>query len=175
RDGPSPRAGINPNQNETCQVTQRPLIGRELPAFVGPAMACLNFAVTPTSPKQASRFRTSEPSLTWRALRRKPDIHNRAMEVFRCVMTDGRAQVLQVTPRPAGVAASLNVFLARRRRYIRQHASAPKGIQARDASFKLFPVGLVVATIFEVDRQHVGDVDLFDIACLAGRAILVRD
>jgi hypothetical protein len=91
------------------------------------------------------------------------------------MMADGRAQVLQVATCPAGIATYFDVFFAGRGRNVREHASTPKGVQARDARFELPPVRLIVAAIVEVDRQDVGDVDLFNIARLAARTILVGD
>ena len=90
-------------------------------------------------------------------------------------MANGRAQIFQVAARSASIATYFDIFLARRGRDLRQHPSTPKGIQARYAPLELLAVRLFIAAIVEVDRQHVRDVDVFNIARFARRAVLVGD
>jgi hypothetical protein len=97
------------------------------------------------------------------------------MKVLGCVVADGGAEVLQIASCPANIAAHVDVLLAGRSRYVGQHAASPEGVQPQHTGSKFGLLRLIVPAILKVNRQHVGDINFFDVSGFASGAVFVRD
>jgi hypothetical protein len=89
------------------------------------------------------------------------------MQVLVGVVIDGGAQGLKVGARAAGLAARMSIRSALGVRDPGQRLAAPVIIQPSDAPFKLRSIDDARTDVIEVDRQHIRDVDLLDVACQA--------
>ena len=88
------RAGIEPEQKKSAQMTEWPFVCRA---------SFLHFAGAPTDQKQFRELITSKPSLASLAAFGKRNAYETAVETFLGVMVDRCRKILQVTPRPAAL------------------------------------------------------------------------
>ena len=83
------------------------------------------------------------------------------------MMIDRGAQRLKIGAGTAGFAALLYIGAALGGGDLGQHLAAPIIVQPADAPFELWLICHARPAVFQVDRQHVGDVDQIDIARVA--------
>ena len=80
------------------------------------------------------------------------------------VVVDCRSKGLEVAPRPTSVAAMGDVLATRARADVCQDLAAPKVVEPTDPTIQVIELVPRFAGIGQVNRQHVGTVDLLDVA-----------
>src|ERR1700675_952040 len=124
----------------------------------------LFFPIPPAMPDQRGGFVTCQPPVTWLTFRRQRYSNNATMKSLIGVMVDRGPKRFQVAPRAAFVAAMPDVLAAFVRVDGGQHLAAPEIVEAADTRVQVVEFVAGLARIGEVDRQHVGAVDLLDVA-----------
>jgi hypothetical protein len=79
-------------------------------------------------------------------------------------MVDRGAESFQVAAGPSTVAAVLHVFATLVGIYGSQHFAAPEFVGPANAGVEVVNLVACVPRIGKIDRQHVGAVDLLDVA-----------
>lgn len=90
-------------------------------------------------------------------------------------MIDGGAQIFEVAACATGTTADADVFTAGFAGDVRELARPPEVVETLETRVELLAVGEAAATVSLIDREHVGDVDQFDIAFFAAWLIARRD
>ncbi|WP_456855434.1 hypothetical protein [Bradyrhizobium sp. USDA 4501] len=134
----------------------------------------LLFAVAPTLPNQGCRLRARQPPVARLAFRREGYANRTPVKALFCMMVDRSTKGLEVTPRAALAAAMFDVSRAGLRVDRRQLLAAPKIVEPVDPRFN-FKLITGLTDIGQIDRQHVGTVDVVDIPPTALRLIFLRD
>jgi hypothetical protein len=95
---------------------------------------------------------------------RQHDPNNAAVKSLVGVMVDRGADSFQVAAGPSTVAAVLHVFATLVGIYGSQHFAAPEFVEPANAGVEVVKLVACVPRIGKVDRQHIGAVDLLDVA-----------
>ncbi|WP_338132097.1 hypothetical protein [Bradyrhizobium elkanii] len=111
----------------------------------------LLFAIAPTLPNQGCRLSACQPPIARFAFRREGYANRAPVKAFFCVMVDGSAEGLEVTPRAALAAAMFDVSRAGLRVRCRQLLAAPKIVEPVDPRFN-FKLITGLADIGQIDR-----------------------
>ncbi|WP_456721151.1 MULTISPECIES: hypothetical protein [unclassified Bradyrhizobium] len=90
------------------------------------------------------------------------------------MMVDRSAESLEITARAALFAAMSDVSRTGLRVDRRQLLATPKIVEPVDPRFN-FKLITGLADVGQIDRQHVGTIDVVDISSAALRLILLRD
>ena len=151
-----------------------PLVRRDQLSLLATAVNSLLLAVPPACPDQLRGLATREPTVPRRSFWRQRDPHESVVKVLLGVMIDRGAQGLEVGAGTTGLTAFLNIGAALGGSDLGQHLAAPIVVQPTDASFELRLVRHPRSAVFQIDRQHVGDVDPVDIAGVPGWASTFR-
>src|SRR5262245_53809350 len=136
------RSGIQADQDEAGEVTERIAISWQPSALVGAAMAQLHLAMAPARPQERGRLCSRQPALARQSLDRQRHLDDLAVQPLICVVVNSGAQVFEVTSGAALVAAMLGVGAAARGVHFREPLPAPEVIQAANPFVKLLAVAL---------------------------------
>ncbi|WP_349629162.1 hypothetical protein [Bradyrhizobium sp. USDA 3458] len=134
----------------------------------------LLFAVAPTLPNQGCRLRARQPPVARLAFRREGYANRTPVKALFCMMVDRSTKGLEVTPRAALAAAMFDVTGTGLRVDCRQPLATPEIVEPVDPRFD-FKLITGLADIGQIDRQHVGAIDVVNISSTALRLIFLRD
>ncbi|WP_309143759.1 MULTISPECIES: hypothetical protein [unclassified Bradyrhizobium] len=134
----------------------------------------LLFAITPTLPNQGRRLAACQPTIARLTFCREGHANRAPVKALFCMMVDRSAESLEVTARAAPAAAMFDVTGTGLRVDCRQLLATPKIVEPVDPRFNLKLItGL--ADVGQIDRQHVGAIDVVDIPSTALRLVFSRD
>ncbi|WP_456706924.1 MULTISPECIES: hypothetical protein [Bradyrhizobium] len=134
----------------------------------------LLFAIAPTLPNQGRRLAACQPSVACLTFCREGYANRAAVKSLLCMMVDRGTKSLEVTTRAAPAAAMFDVTGTGLRVDCRQLLAAPEVIKPVDPRFD-FKLITGLADIGQIDRQHVGAIDVVDISSAALRLVFLRD
>ncbi|WP_456779316.1 hypothetical protein [Bradyrhizobium sp. USDA 3315] len=134
----------------------------------------LLFAIAPTLPDQSCGLVACQPSVARLTFRREGHADNAPVKALLCMMVDRCAESLEVATRAASVAAVLGVSRTGPRVDCRQLLATPKIVEAGDPRFN-FKLITGLADIRQIDRQHIGAIDIIDVPPPAIGLILLRN
>ncbi|WP_308444472.1 hypothetical protein [Bradyrhizobium sp. RD5-C2] len=137
-------------------------------------MDSLFFAIAPTLPNQGRCLFACQPPVAGLAFRREGHANRAPVKALFCMMVDRSTKSLEVTACAALTAAIFDVSRAGLRVDRRQLLATPKIVEPVDPRFN-FKLIAWLADIAQIDRQHVGAVDVVDVSSAALRLILLRD
>ncbi|WP_349630032.1 hypothetical protein [Bradyrhizobium tropiciagri] len=137
-------------------------------------MDSLLFAIAPTLPNQGCRLSACQPPIARLAFRRERYANRAPVKALFCMMVDCGAESLEVTARTAPAAAVFNVTGTGFRVDCRQLLATPEIVEPVDPRFN-FKLITGLADIGQIDRQHVGAIDVVNISSTALRLIFLCD
>jgi hypothetical protein len=175
-----PSAGVQADQNETGDVTQRPFFSRNLLALHFAAMNSLHFTSLPARPDDGGSLRARQPSVAGLPLGRKCHADQAAVQPFPGMVVYGCAEVLKITTRPASIPSMFLVGPTSLAIDLGKALGSPPIVQASDPLIETLLVPLMFPLVVNKDRQHIRDRDglnilLFSVRRMFFRQILIQD
>ncbi|WP_456849333.1 hypothetical protein [Bradyrhizobium sp. USDA 4504] len=134
----------------------------------------LFFAIAPTLPNQGRRLAACQPTIARLTFCREGHANRAPVKSLFCMMVDRSTKSLKVTTRAAPAAAMFDVTGTGLRVDCRQPLATPEIVEPVDPRFDLKLI-TGFADIGQIDRQHVGTVDVVDIPPTALRLVFLRD
>ncbi|WP_347341682.1 hypothetical protein [Bradyrhizobium uaiense] len=134
----------------------------------------LLFAIAPTLPNQGRRLAARQPTIARLTFCREGYANRAPVKSLLCMMVDRSAESLEVTTRATPAAAMFDVTGTGLRVDCRQLLAAPEIVEPVDPRFD-FKLITGLADIGQIDRQHVGAIDVVNISSTALRLIFLRD
>ncbi|WP_347341265.1 hypothetical protein [Bradyrhizobium pachyrhizi] len=134
----------------------------------------LLFAIAPTLPNQSCRLAACQPSIACLTFSREGYANRAAVKALFCMMVDRGAESLEVPTRAALAATMFDVTGTGLRVNCRQLLGTPEIVEPLNPRFN-FKLITWLADIGQIDRQHIGAIDVVDISSTAFRLIFLRD
>ncbi|WP_347336899.1 hypothetical protein [Bradyrhizobium brasilense] len=134
----------------------------------------LLFAIAPTLPNQGRRLGACQPTITRLTFCREGYANGAPVKALFCVMVDRSPKCLEVATCAAPAATMLDVTGTGLCVDCRQLLATPEIVEPVDPRFD-FKLITWLADIGQIDRQHIGAIDIVDVASIALRLVFSRD